>query len=146
MKRQQALSTLRMAFVFGSVVMIVGIVVMYILMNFARAARDEQRIRNLAQIAGAIEQYYKDHKKYPLLLQFGSSLCTPAGCPTKTYLETIPKDPLHFRYMYRTSTNRQYYYLYSCLEKKPKQRLMLTIDCNCPLPSRYCDYRLTNQP
>lgn len=132
-----------------SVALIVGSMLFLFLsvMQFARTEqqkndRDKLRMHDVSVISQALEAYYQDHHVYPLSLGFGTySLCAPQGCPTKTYLKSIPQDPTTGQtYQYLPMRDRQEYALYTCLEKSEKNG-DYTISCNCE-GSTNCKYKL----
>lgn len=108
-----------------------------------KEARDNTRLADLSAIQKALEAYYRDEGEYPLSVGFGKySICSPMGCPTKTYLENAPQDPAGYTYQYTTATSRQTYSLYTCLESLPKNGTY-TLSCNCE-GNASCMYKISS--
>jgi type II secretory pathway pseudopilin PulG len=109
-----------------------------------KETRDNTRLTDLATIQKALEAYYQDEGEYPLSVGFGKySICSPQGCPTKTYLEKAPQDPAGYTYQYTTATSRQTYSLYTCLESMPKNGTY-TLSCNCE-GNNACMYKISSR-
>ncbi|OGK62477.1 hypothetical protein A2334_05570 [Candidatus Roizmanbacteria bacterium RIFOXYB2_FULL_38_10] len=105
------------------IIIILGILAALISGNFLSSlqkGRDSKRKNDLVQIQRALELYYDDHKAYPSAAPpFGSKFCSSPNCPTnsKVYMIRTPNDPnSSYTYSYSIDSNRQYYYLFSCIE------------------------------
>ncbi len=88
--------------------------------------RDAQRKANLRQIATALEMYYNDKGKYPLVENGKIKACGGVACDWgtgdfteagTTYMKLVPKDPLSSGrdYLYVTTDQRRFQ-LFAALE------------------------------
>lgn len=95
---------------------------------FRQQARDNQRKEALAIYQNALQQYYSDHKQYPINNQScdveGSCLATQVLTilQTENYLNSLPVDPLNtgdfqYRYANNSANNGKNYKLYVKLER-----------------------------
>jgi len=98
-----------------------------------KGSRDTQRKADLAQVRGALEQFYSDFDRYPgsdangrindasctppnPAWGTGSFSCTPAGETLKTYLHQLPNNPRGNDYLYNVGGTGQTYCLGVILE------------------------------
>ena len=93
------------------VISIIGIISGLVIINqeSTRAlARDKKRIADLAAYQGALQEYYSQHKEYPINSGPNACIAHQAGClkvlENEDFLTPLPKDPL--------SQDPDYHYLY----------------------------------
>ena len=82
------------------VIAIIGILISVGLASFRRAqtqTRDGQRKADIANIRGALEQFYADNNVYPATLPDLES--NPS--PTSPYIKQVPTDPQGATYIYQ---------------------------------------------
>ena len=82
------------------VIAIIGILISVGLASFRRAqtqTRDGQRKADIANIQGALEQFYADNNVYPAALPDLES--NPS--PTSPYIKQVPTDPQGATYIYQ---------------------------------------------
>lgn len=90
-----------------SVLLAAGVTVMNFLI---KDNRDQQRLRELTTIKQALELYRNDAQSYPPSLTFNCPATGSLQNGSKTYLDTIPNDPL---------CNKGRHYAYQALPKVP---------------------------
>ncbi len=118
--------------------------------NSLKKGRDARRKQDLQNIQKGLEQYYEDTRRYPATLTLGSTLCNPAGCGTRTYMQKVPSDPSSFTYYYATDTDGTYYKLYSCIEsdldegENVDQAGYSGTDCSCGVGNSACKFAVSS--
>jgi len=124
-------------------------------MSSIKKGRDSRRKNDLNQIQRALEMYYEDTNRYPVLTDaelFGKKLCNTApdwnNC-TKSYMVKVPTDPnSNYSYHYVTdgTSSPQFYYIYSAIENDQDQSQNVSIkgyvgiDTSCGSTSVICRY------
>jgi len=132
------------------VIVIIGLLTALVVGNLItslKKSRDTRRKSDLDNIRSALEIYYEDNRRYPVLSEFtagNNRLCIPVNdCSIKVYMEKVPKDPLTKQsYGYETDEFGSYYKLYANLENKNdlgqgvNQAGFANLICN-PNPCKY---------
>lgn len=104
------------------VLAIIGMLSGLAMTNFTtviQKSRDGQRKADLRQIQSALEMYRADHGKYPTSVPNCSPSLKGDCSSTRTYLETVPKDPstkIYYFYKPVTAGSPFRYCLKTCLE------------------------------
>lgn len=115
------------------VISLIGIISTLVLSNLNNArerGRDVQRKADLRSIQEALQSYYLDFGRYPSSDENGNIL----GCGTqginaciwgeswfakdKTYMKSLPKDPLPSQFYFYQQIDLDSYVLKACLENK----------------------------
>ncbi len=105
------------------------------------AARDRQRVADLAQIRNALAAYHVDHDTYPV--SETETLSAPAfaavlsDLATGGYLTALPEDPLGGTYVYQTTPTGTYYCLGADMEGAPPPSTCDAATLGTPLDSDY---------
>jgi hypothetical protein len=111
------------------------------------AARDEQRVRDLDTLAGALQEYYARHGSYPYSDSI-QSFCVyqglDAGCGAKEVLDPLPNDPKQGQTYYYLSSG-PWFYIFAVTEgtAPPSQCETAPGRPSVPLDRLYCLYGTT---
>ncbi|MCR4305673.1 MAG: type II secretion system GspH family protein, partial [Candidatus Daviesbacteria bacterium] len=103
-----------------------------------KQGRDSKRQSDLRSIQSAVEQYYADNFSYPAQVSSGGSI-TFNG---KTYMNTVPSDPITGNSPYVYVPSGSSYCIYASLENPPSP--VPAPPTGCTYPSNKYNFALTS--
>ncbi len=116
--------------------------------NSLKKGRDARRRNDLQNISMALESFYNDNNRYPLLSEFYSSdsICSPKGCDVRVYMQKIPTDPKSQEsYFYESDETGSYFRIYSEIENRSDQGDFVNQEgYNAVCNSEPCNYGLAS--
>lgn len=113
-----------------SIIAILSMIGLISYSNFMKNSRDSKRQSDLKMIQSALEDYHADQLYYPPTVTPGSPLTFSGTSNTKSYMTTVPKDPLQ-------SPAREYSYVPSgCADSKCRNYCLFANLENLPPPPK----------